>query len=64
MELVSKYYSKQHKTREAGIVVSVPLAQWLARWTSNPKVPGSNPGWDVVLLFGKKALFFLIIMNV
>ena len=27
-------------------VTSVPVAQWIARWTSNPKVPGSNPGWD------------------
>ena len=26
--------------------VKVPVAQWIARWTSNPKVPGSNPGWD------------------
>ena len=24
----------------------VPVAQWIARWTSNPKVPGSNPGRD------------------
>lgn len=27
----------------------VPVAQWIARWTSNPKVPGSNPGRDVFL---------------
>ncbi len=26
--------------------MSVPLAQRIARWTSNPKVPGSIPGWD------------------
>ena len=25
---------------------TVPVAQWIARWTSNPKVPGSNPGRD------------------
>ena len=25
----------------------VLVAQWIARWISNPKVPGSNPGWDV-----------------
>ena len=25
---------------------AVPVAQWIARWTSNPKVPGSNPGGD------------------
>ena len=23
--------------------LSAPLAQWLARWTSNPKVAGSSP---------------------
>lgn len=26
---------------------AVPVAQWKARWTSNPKVPGSTPGRDV-----------------
>ena len=25
----------------------VLVAQWIARWISNPKVPGSNPGWDI-----------------
>ena len=33
----------------------VPVAQWIARWTSNPKVPGSNPGRD--------AKYFLTIFN-
>ena len=28
---------------------SVPLAQWIARWTSNPKVLGSTPRWDGTL---------------
>ena len=28
-------------------VSGVPLAQWIARWTSNPKVLGSIPRWDV-----------------
>ncbi|GFW13182.1 HTH_Tnp_Tc3_2 domain-containing protein [Trichonephila clavipes] len=23
-----------------------PVAQWIARWTSDPKVGGSNPAWD------------------
>ena len=32
----------------------VPVAQWIARWTSNPKVPGSSPGWDVLLNFIEK----------
>ena len=27
-------------------VSGVPLAQWIARWTSNPKVLGSTPRWD------------------
>jgi hypothetical protein len=31
----------------------VPVAQWIARWTSNPKVPGSSPGRDVKQLFFK-----------
>ena len=30
--------------------MTVPVAQWIARWTSNPKVPGSNPGRDAFLL--------------
>ena len=25
---------------------NVPVAQWIARWTSNPKVVGSNPTRD------------------
>ena len=29
-----------------GIKQSVPLAQRIARWTSNPKVLGSIPRWD------------------
>ena len=28
------------------LVLNVPLAQWIARWTSNPKVLGSTPRWD------------------
>ena len=27
-------------------IPGVPLAQWIARWTSNPKVLGSTPRWD------------------
>ena len=26
--------------------MSVLVAQWIARWTSNPEVPGSSPGED------------------
>ena len=32
-------------------VDSVPVAQWIARWTSNPKVAGSNPAGDKYVLF-------------
>ena len=28
------------------IIITVPVAQWIARWTSNPKVVGSNPTGD------------------
>ena len=28
------------------VIVLVPLAQRIARWTSNPKVLGSIPRWD------------------
>ena len=34
------------------MVDCVPLAQRIARWTSNPKVPGSNPGWDIFFFRG------------
>lgn len=27
-------------------VMQVPVAQWIARWTSNPEVVGSNPTGD------------------
>ena len=26
--------------------MEVPVAQWIARWTSNPEVAGSNPAGD------------------
>ena len=32
------------------VVNVVPLAQWIARWTSNPKVLGSTPRWDENIL--------------
>ena len=34
-----------------GLNINVPLAQRIARWTSNPKVLGSIPRWDEVLVF-------------
>ena len=27
------------------LVTTAPVAQWIARWTSNPKVVGSSPTW-------------------
>ena len=32
-------------------IITVPVAQWIARWTSNPKVPGSNPGRDATIFY-------------
>ena len=26
--------------------INVPIAQWIARWTSNPEAAGSNPAED------------------
>ena len=28
------------------VAITVPVAQWIARWTSNPQVLGSTPRWD------------------
>ena len=33
------------------VQVYVPVAQWIARWTSNPEVVGSNPTGDVFYYF-------------
>ena len=30
--------------------ITVPIAQWIARWTSNPEVVGSNPTGDDIFL--------------
>ena len=30
---------------------AVPVAQWIARWTSNPEVAGSNPAGDADFFF-------------
>ena len=34
-------------------LTDVPLAQRIARWTSNPKVLGSIPRWDEEIFFMK-----------
>lgn len=46
---IKKYFL--HKTRFVekvfiAKIFQVSLVQWLACWTSNPKVPGSIPGGD------------------
>ena len=41
--------------------ITVPVAQWIARWTSNPKVPGSNPGRDASTIFNKA--YFSVVFN-
>ena len=43
--------------------MSVPVAQWIARWTSNPKVPGSNPGRDTSLHFDAHISYVLHLLQ-
>ena len=35
-------------------VVIAPLAQWIARWTSNPEVLGSSPRWGKVFIHNRR----------
>ena len=51
--LYMKFASSQlHKNNDFFIICNscllsvVSVAQWIARWTSNPEVPGSSPGGD------------------
>ena len=37
--------------------MSVSVAQWIARWTSNPEVAGSNPAGDEFLVSHEITLF-------
>ncbi len=37
---------------------AIPVAQWIARWTSNSKAVGSSPTGDEMLIF--VYLFFLL----
>ena len=39
----------------------VPVAQWIARWTSNPEVAGSNPAGDADFFFPSPPLYIYII---
>ena len=44
----------------------VSVAQWIQRWISNPKVLGSNPGWDNILYrnnIDQKLIFVQIYKN-
>ena len=34
----------------------VPVAQWIARWTSNPEVAGSNPAGDAFLFYDNETI--------
>ena len=38
---------------------AVPVAQWIARWTSNPEAVGSNPTGDVLNVILKYVDFIL-----
>ena len=33
------------------IIILVPVVQWIAHWTSNTKVLGSNPSWDDIVIY-------------
>ena len=41
-------------------ICGVPVAQWIARWTSNPEVAGSNPAGDEIFFFF--SLFVLVLV--
>ena len=32
------------------VLPTAPVAQWIARWTSNPKVVGSSPTWGSIFM--------------
>ena len=40
-------YSNAKLTSKQNIQ-AVPLAQWLERWSYEPKVAGSSPAWDIL----------------
>ena len=44
MSLAISYF--KFELNSFAIIKPVPVAQWIARWTSNPKVAGSNPAGD------------------
>ena len=46
---------------ETRFVQLVPVAQWIARWTSNPKVAGSNPAGDNHNIFFRFRIFILML---
>ena len=41
----------------------VPIAQWIARWTSNPEVVGSNPTGDYVFASGFPSAILILFTN-
>ena len=44
------------------IAFCVPVAQWIARWTSNPKAVGSNPTRDDLLFRNCLCIINLLII--
>ena len=42
--------------------LTVPVAQWIARWTSNPKAVGSNPTRDDLLFQNCMCIINLLII--
>ena len=52
--------------KNGNLSCGVPLAQRIARWTSNPKVLGSIPRWDEKnfwLVLGAELFFSMLMLN-
>ena len=41
-----------------------PVAQWIARWTSNPKVVGSSPTWGKTFRFAQHSFMSFYFQDV
>ena len=52
--------------KNGNLSCGVPLAQRIARWTSNPKVLGSIPRWDekyFLVIFGAETFLVMLSLN-